>query len=425
MKQKIAMAAAVVAFLCSIGVGGYFFERSYHGKDPTPNDHSSAEREAKAGEPSAHFEEMVESLRRIQDRVVYGERSALQEQEEQFIRIAEEFDRIDASKPVEPPDFRAVLVYALSGGERDVLERFVTVWPPAEQERNLVEGVRQFIQGNSEESLRLLDPLQPFSLDPHLTGPVALAKASLYAAKNLEKANDALDIARLVEPHTALEEAAIRRQIALLFNQKKSPQAIRLVAEYLRRYGKSAHAPSVLEYTGKIFLELDAGSGAVHISEFNDDLEFVDSNLRAEALLSIAKAALSKGKLDAATSAATLCLHLEDIEEKARERARLYIAVAGAPTESATSAQEVLDQIRPGELSQDDVEMRGAAARVAASVIRPAVAGESQVDSAPSEKGSAEIQTVAPNANLPIKSILERATGALKSSAAAINARIQ
>jgi len=369
------------------------------------------------------FEEMVESLGVIQDRIVYGDRGAIQEQEEQFIRIAEEFDRMDASKPVVSPDFGAVLVYALSGGEPDVLERFVKVWPPSDTEKNLVEGVRQYVQGNAEESLRLLDPLKPLMLDARLTGPVALAKASLYTPHDFDKASDALDIVRLAEPHTALEEAAIRRQIVLFFDQKKASRVINLAAHYLLRFGKSAHAPKVLNYIGRTFSELEIDDGPSRIAKFNDDLLTIDRALLAEALLSVARGSLSAGKLDNATSSASLCLRLEDASEEQRTRARLYLAVAGAPTEGAANAREILEKISLDALSQDDRDMRAAALRVAASVTKMDGMGEDRA--AVGRTNSAESPPETANSNSTIKSVLDRAAGALKSSAEVAFARSQ
>ena len=205
-----------------------------------------------------------------------------------------------------------------------------------------------------------LRTVQLLSLSPQLIGPMALARASLELASDGEKAIDLLNIARLSSPHTAVEEAAIRREVLLLLRRKAIREGLALMADYLRRFSKSAFRPGFALEFAKTSVEHDPSDGQAVVAEFSEAIEAVEPDAKWNVLLAVAQGFLGKGKLEAVKILASNCLKSENVSGLTKTRAKLYLSAADAPSVRAAEFENELAELTQAgfDLSEEDAEIR-------------------------------------------------------------------
>ncbi|MEQ1718266.1 MAG: hypothetical protein ABL907_20175 [Hyphomicrobium sp.] len=321
-----------------------------------------------ARERNARIKGMIRQLGLTQDRIATGQKSSVDEQHAILAKLVDEFDDADSENWQNPPDVKQVMLYVLSGGEPDVFQRFASSEAGSAKKSPLLDGIQNYVALKPEEARGHLEKISPFTLAPLLSGPFALAKASLYATDEAEKAMALLDIARLSSPHTAIEEAALRRQIPLLLARKELWRALRLTADYVTRFGNSAYADGFYDVVARGLAGADVSDGVQTVTSLSQAIDASDLLPRAKVLLALARASLELGRLDAAKAAAEAVRRLDGVAAEQVSRAVLYIAAAEAPTERAAAVASSLNAVS-SLLSADDAELLAAAKLIATSVV--------------------------------------------------------
>ncbi len=375
MKTKVIASAGLTAVVLAAVAGGYIYLRDGDGKPEEialVKGPSSYESKAEDIARMNNVKALVRDLGIAQDGVAQGVRDAVDLQDHIIIEIAETLDEIDVRNWLSPPDYNSVLVYVLSGGEPDVLRKIVDTGAGSEFERRLAEGVLQFAENDPEKARTSLETIEPRLLEAQLMGPVSLAKASVYAKKEPDKAIALLDDARLINPHTAIEEAAIRRQLPLLIRKGEVRRAMLLATDYIHRFGKSAYSSSFLEDFSRFYVSDGKHDSEFAALQFKDMIDSAVPEVRAEAFLAMSREALLKGRLILGRAMAQSAAEVSGQSSIIYDRARLYLAAANAPTENAATAQARLAEPMSPEMSDEDAEIRSAAKEIAGSVLRKA-----------------------------------------------------
>ncbi|MEQ1715879.1 MAG: hypothetical protein ABL907_07835 [Hyphomicrobium sp.] len=346
---------------------------------------------------------LVRELGEIQDRIAQGQPDALVEQQRQFSVLADEFDKIDAGNWQSMPNTDDILIYVLSGGEPDVLRRFVRTASPDASEKRIVDSVLNFVEQNDKESLASFGPMNVLELRPGIAGPVALAKASLLLGTDDKTTSATLDLARLVSPNTAVEEAALRRQIPIVFAQKNFARGLLLMTDYVARYGKSLYAPKFFQSVVPIVVKNDTSDGTKFIDEFADAVEGVDDQVACDVLLSFARTFLAQGRLSAVKAATSWTLKRANASDLSKNRARLYLAAAEAPSEKAGEVAATLGRFNDSALSEEDQGIRRVAGDIASSVVSDKLAADpGQHEPAIDKMGASQSDANKPVSNGPL-----------------------
>ena len=102
----------------------------------------------------------------------------------------------------------------------------------SKSERALARGAVAYITSHEADARTLLGAIDPDGLDARLAGQVAFARSVLETGRDRKAAVSLLDWARLLAPGGLVEEAALRREIALLAEARDAPRAARLAHEY-------------------------------------------------------------------------------------------------------------------------------------------------------------------------------------------------
>ena len=314
--------------------------------------------------------DLVRSLQTLQDRIAHGSTDAHLSLRTQLAQIAEQLALADPEVWKEPRNVRAAVAFVLSGGDPRLLRKLAGLGALPGMDEKLVQGVLAYGEGRNAEAADLLTRINARSLDPSVAGHIALVQAELVAKKDPGKALAFLDEARLLSPGTLIEEAALRRQIAIAAAAKDFDRFDMLSTNYLHRFAKSVYADSFRrQFAADVAGREDAGS-AGRTAKLAAALESLDLAERRDIYLSIAREALIKGKFELARVAADTAARLVDEASTERRRASLYEAAAlvvGNGFEKGVSALEAMDK---AEFDEEDAELLDAARSVAAEVRR-------------------------------------------------------
>jgi chemotaxis protein MotC len=216
--------------------------------------------------------------------------------------------------------------------------------------------------------------IDPRSLDVSLVGPFALARASLYLDDDQTKAVELLDDARLACPHTAIDEAAARREIPILIGLGEGDRAIMMTTSYVREFGKSIYAWKLFRDFAETTAKRSDMDDSATVDKLAGSFDDEDMQIASELFIDIAGEALLQGKLKLARAASDRILKIANASPETLDKARLYRAAAEAPSADALDALRALNQITVDRLSDEDTEIREVAGFIAKAVVGDEIA---------------------------------------------------
>lgn len=417
MKRPALIAGAAVV-LSGIGAGAYVYlmpllasDAASHAASSNGRPKLSAYGQSLNTQKGAELSRLLARLGAVQDRVVHGDDGALADQGRLLTEISgvlRNFEKADWESYSQVHD---AFVYVLSGGDYGVLQPLAKDEARHDADRTLAQGIVKYAQGETKTARELWSNVDPRSLDASLIGPFALARASLYIGDDNPKAIALLDEARLAFPHTAIEEAAARREIPVLVEVGDMRRAMLLMTDYLRRFGKSIYAWKLFHDFSLAVVKRDESDSRDVVDKLTAATSAADRQSRIDLLIAMAAAALPSGRIILAQAAAGEALSLGPEAAEDLDRAKLYEAAANAPTSRAAEALGALHGITTNRLSGNDVGIHEVAGYIAQTVTRNRFAPEQDV-------GKPGAQTSVESLN-PIEE-LSRVSSAVKSADAAI-----
>lgn len=310
--------------------------------------------------------QMVRSLQLIQDRIANGDSAAMPMQRKLLEMIDARLNKVGIDALTKERNFHALLMYAMSGGNPATVGALLQKAKVGPADKVLAEGVMAYISGRPADAIRALRSVDPLTEEPELGAFIALVKGSVLVTENPGRALSALDQARLLAPGTLVEEAALRRSLALTVQLGDKVRFLRISDQYIRRFLHSPYAgqfaDSFVAGVVKLHPDLDLKAVAAAISE-------MDEEHRHFIYLRLARAATLAGKTDLAAFASE---HAEllagDGKAPPDPRARLYAGIASITSGNIGEIIRKLQAIDPQSLSESDRRLRDAALRIAREV---------------------------------------------------------
>jgi chemotaxis protein MotC len=415
--KRIALIAAAVLLLGGMGGGAFFYLKprffAHSERAAAASHHKTAvatKAENKKTSDGEGLLQLVQKLGGIQDRIIYGDHGALAEQRRLLQRISRVLQNFEKQDWNDYANVRAAFIYVLSGGDYHALASLTKDDTLSEADRALARGIIQIAGGQVSEAQELLGDIDPRSLDVGLVGPFALAQASLYIGQDDAKAIARLDDARLTLPHTAIEEAAARREIPILVKTGQSRRAMMLMSDYVRRFGKSIYAAKLFRDFARVVAESADFANADVVAELVSETKPADPKVKTNLFLDLAAESLARGRIAVAKAAASEVLAVEPDASEERRKAMLYKAAAEAPTLHAAEALQALSEITSDRLSEDDAQFHEVAGYIARTV------SDSRIGNVAPPKPKIASQTVSNKPALPgrVASAIETADAALK-----------
>lgn len=313
--------------------------------------------------------QMVRSLQLVQDRLADGDHAALPMQRKLLEMIDGRLQRAEPAEFDDQRNFRALLIYAMSGGNPATIRAITARITMPEDMAGLGTAVSDYVNGRVNQAAKAFDPVDPLAHPAELGGFLALIRGTVKAAEEPEQAKRNLDQARILAPGTLIEEAALRRLIALNAQLGDTRAFQRSAIQYVTRFLRSPYATQFAEAYVEGILKLHASIDTATIEETTSMMNDEQAKV---IFLRIARRAAIEGKTEMLAFASRMAARwAEPGEGDGDPRAQLYANIGSITTENVAEVLARLKTIDRSRLSQDDNAFLGAAEAIAASVLVP------------------------------------------------------
>ncbi len=313
--------------------------------------------------------QLVRSLQLVQDRIASGDHAALPMQgklleiTDQRLRDADTQDFKDAK------NFHALLVYGMSGGNPATLAVAASRLELSDQDKAMAAGVIAYLQGDPGSALQALKLVDPLTLPRDLGPFVALVKGSLLAKEDPASALKLLDQARLLCPGTLVEEASLRRSIAITVDTGDAVRFVRASTQYVARY---LHSPYASQFADAFVDGVVALNMAISHDKLEDIVGMMDPEREKVIYLRIARSAAINGLIDLSAFAAARAEQGDNgILNTDDPRAQLYANLSNVTSETIEDVRKNLHDIDRERLSESDRFLLDAARTITSEVVAP------------------------------------------------------
>jgi chemotaxis protein MotC len=340
--------------------------------------------------------QMVRSLQLVQDRIANGDHAALPMQRKLLEMSDERLRTASAEDLADRRNFRALLVYAMSGGNPTTLEVLLPRLDVDDADRQAASAVLNYLNGNVAEAGRAFARLQPETQHGDVAASLALLKGAVMAREQPRAALDELDFARLAAPGTLVEEAALRRSIGLFVALDEPERFMLASSQYVRRFLRSPYAAQFAEdfVTGVSTL-----SDRLDMAAVEEIIDGMNAEQARTLYLRLARTAAIEGRAALLEFASARAGQIETERTPAADtRSQLYASISSITSENVDQVLRELERLDAAGLTAQDRALLDAARAVAREVLaptpgrtRPAPAPEPlEVVEATDEQGVAE-----------------------------------
>jgi len=316
--------------------------------------------------------QMMRSLQLLQDRIADGDHAALPMQRSLIAIIDKRLRAADAAEFENPLNLNALLVYGASGGNPATLDQIVSGLELDDNQRRLSDGLIQYARGDLAAAREKLTEIDLSTVDPELAAPLALVIGSLLAQQAPSQALELFDRARLVSPGTLIEEAALRRSIALSAELRDAARFTLASRQYVSRFLRSPYASQFAE-------AFVAGVIALHDEIEPAVIEEVAAAMRPDqahvVYLRIARQSAIEGYDQLLAFAADNAEKYAGWGAESDPRGVLYRNIALVSSENVRDVLDALQAIDERRLSANDRKLLNAATEIAQDILAPPRAG--------------------------------------------------
>lgn len=311
---------------------------------------------------------MLRSLQFVQDSVVSGDHSAAEMQRFMLGTIDQRLRTVDPSVFDDDRNVDAALVYAMSGGNPATLEYLVSRDVNGYFDNRVTDVLRKYLSGKgllvAKTLVETANEYRDKKIGPYLSlvgGNVMVARSPLEALK-------LYDQARLSAPGTIVEEAALRRSVAISVEKGLVDKGMDYSQRYVRRFLHSPYASQFADLFVKLIVDHEHD---VKTEDVVSILSFMDDARQREVYLRIARAAGIAGKVELSKTAAA---HAEALSggdtDPLGALASFYGNMASVSTPDVDTAAQHIGKVADGDLSDRDKALRAAARSVAEQVLK-------------------------------------------------------
>ncbi|MEO9340694.1 chemotaxis protein MotC [Mesorhizobium sp. SB112] len=316
-------------------------------------------------EEASHLQpyQMVRSLQLVQDRIATGDHAALPMQQKLLEMTDKTIRDADTAVFDEPRNFRALLIYGMSGGNPLTLERTVSHLTLGDADKTISEGIVGYLRGNPRSAQAALEPVDPMILPRELGAFLALVKGAVLTNEDPAKALIMFDQARLLGTGTLVEEASLRRTIMLATSQKDAARFIDSSRQYASRYLRSPYASQFANAFVRGVAELH---DAIPLDGIAQVADLMNPEQKKTTYLRIARRAAIEGITELSAFASRKARENPDEDKRSVDsRAILYSGLSSITSGTSDEILEKLSKVDRDSLSQNDKKLLDAAKSVA------------------------------------------------------------
>jgi len=311
--------------------------------------------------------QMTRSLQLVQDRIADGDHAAMPMQRRLIEMIDERLRRAEPETFDDERNFNALLIYGMSGGNPVTLDSVLSRLSLEDDHANIALGVLNYSRGNpaaARDAFELVS-IEPWPVD--VAAFAALVKGSVLAGSDPETAGRYFDTARLLSPGTLVEEAALRRVIAVHAGANDHDRFMQASNQYARRFLRSPYASQFAQ-------TLVAGIASMfdHIDrrKIEDVVDWMNKEQAQSIYLRLARRAAIDGHDSMLEFASAKARQIAAEDSEADDaRSMLYSTIASVTSDTVDSVVHQLRRIDRRQLSSADLALLEAAEAIAAEVV--------------------------------------------------------
>ncbi len=314
--------------------------------------------------------EAVRTLQRLQDRIAVGDTIAQTARVKAMQRTAQAFSGAKLATWNDKRNARALIVYLFSGGAAAAIDEAIPRSAVAPEYEALYAGALAYGLGEDDKARAALMPIDAKTLPSGLGGHLALIQATLAAPSDQIKAIALLDLARLLEPGTLVEEAALRKEMSLIGATGDLDKFALLARRYRSGFTQSIYAGNFRQLVAETAMQLGAGDDAVAAGKLGMVLGGIERPERRRLYLVIARQAAIAGHTLMAIAASEEAGRLAERFDPDEARARVYFGAAAVVDPRYELGVKALTSVAPQRLDVADRALRASALSVAALIRR-------------------------------------------------------
>lgn len=336
---------------------------------------------------------MLRSLQFVQDSVARGDHSAAEMQRFMLQTIDQRLRDAPAAIFKDPRNVDAALVYAMSGGNPATLELLVARDVDGNFDNRVADALRKYLDGRGTMVAKSIATMLPEYRGKVIGAYLALIAGNVTIPRDPVAALGFYDIARLEAPGTIIEEAALRRSLAIAVEDGDAKRGLGYAQRYARRF---LHSPYASQFADLLVVLTVQRFGEITEAEIEETLSLMEDKRQQEVYLRMARLAAVSGKDALARLAATKAKALSaNVPDGPKLQADLYQSLSNIGTADVVSAINAISEIPDDSLSPRDRALREAAQAIAQEVVRPPVSPDGLGSKAVTSESDAEaVKTV-------------------------------
>lgn len=251
-------------------------------------------------------------------------------------------------------NYRAAVIYVLAGGESARLRHLLHDHVIEEKGPPLLTASLAFADRDRENATKLMSSIDVRIYPSILAGHLALVRGGLLIGVDNKEAARSLAYARLMMPGSQVEEAALRREIAITDPRTETDRYILLARRYQFNYSRSPFAmkywQNLTPAVSKIDVAIDGGRAA----EFEELFKAAPASFGFEFHATLARMSIQMSRpevLKAQTQAAAAFAE----SQQAKERLKLYQAALHVMADDSVESDSDLKNIDAASLNGEEV----------------------------------------------------------------------
>jgi chemotaxis protein MotC len=323
---------------------------------------------SRADEPRLEPYRLVRSLQLVQDRIAVGDQAALPIQKKLLEMIDARYRSATDEELNDAQNLRALMLYAMSGGNPTTFRGITNRLKLEEHDSRIALGILAYLNGAPKASEKALAPIEPFTEPRETAASLALIKGAVVSIEDPKAALALLDKARLLAPGTLVEEAALRRSVAIAVTIKDAGRLAMAADQYARAYMRSPYASQFADALVNGVIELPD----LDLASIDQTTLWMTAEQRKVFYLRIARRAAIEGKVQLSRYAAGKA-DSQSLPQGAMEDARLllYTSLTNVATTPRAEIDARLDGIDTDQLSPGDKALYDAVRSIADQIERP------------------------------------------------------
>jgi chemotaxis protein MotC len=312
---------------------------------------------------------LVRSLQAIQDKVIAGDIESLEVQRYLLNEIDRRLRTIDMAVFDDPRNVDAALIFAMSGGNPETLDILAERDVEGNFDNRVTSILRRYLSGRGSTATGQLKAVVPEYRYTRIGPYLELIGANALMQEQTDMALKFFDWARVESPGSIVEEAALRRSLAITSQKGDAKRALPYARRYARRFMNSPYASQFAD----IFVSLAMDhQEALPPPEIKAVLSLIERKRQREIYLRLARRAAISGNKELAEFSSREARRLSSSEDSGQlALAELYNGLVNVPTDGIEKVLEDLSEIPDKALSPKDRFLRDAAKVVGEEVLSP------------------------------------------------------